>query len=485
MAIYRRDIRQIAKAPASTNKAPAKKIELPVLLMMCSDEELRQFIIHYAKEQPGIHDALQDYLLPGQQSAAYPDYPKQVKVLLKTARNAGDYRERDGNGLDRVVGELNALIWKAERYAEECRYKEALDIALAVMEQIALSVDEICDHDGELVYACNEAESVVDEIIRSDIPASLLETVVSRLKELHRIDTFEAYGLADIGFLLLFTTLQTSDADTALKLLSEAIKGENNPYRCTEMVKAMLRILQKEGRTEAYWKTVDKYQFLPDIMKIRFDWLATKKDWSAILAMLDRSMELAEQDHRAGDVIGLKENKLKVYQLMNDSDNIRAMAADLFYTGHEPMVQYHLLKKVVPAAEWPDFLEQLLSNSKNYPDRSVNAEIFIAERNWEKLMSWVWDHTRLYPSYNSAELYEKYLVKHHPERLLDMYRIRLMNHAYAHTGRDHYRLIAQTMQRLQNYPGGEALVKELLEFFHTHYGNRRAMMAELGRISGK
>ena len=55
------------------------------------------------------------------------------------------------------------------------------------------------------------------------------------------------------------------------------------------MVKTMLRILQKEGRTEAYWKTVDKYQFLPDIMKIRFDWLATKKDWSAILAMLDRS----------------------------------------------------------------------------------------------------------------------------------------------------------------------------------------------------
>jgi len=72
MAIYRRDIRQLAKAPASTNKAPAKKMELPVLLMMCGDEELRQFIIHYAKEQPGIHDALQDYLLPGQQSAGYP-----------------------------------------------------------------------------------------------------------------------------------------------------------------------------------------------------------------------------------------------------------------------------------------------------------------------------------------------------------------------------------------------------------------------------
>ena len=110
MAIYRRDIRQLAKAPASTNKAPAKKMELPVLLMMCSDEELRQFIIHYAKEQPGIHDALQDYLLPGQQSAGYPDYYKQVKELLKTARNAGDYRKRDGNSLDRVVGELNSLI---------------------------------------------------------------------------------------------------------------------------------------------------------------------------------------------------------------------------------------------------------------------------------------------------------------------------------------------------------------------------------------
>lgn len=109
MAIYRRDIRQLAKAPASTNKAPAKKMELPVLLMMCGDEELRQFIIHYAKEQPGIHDALQDYLLPGQQSTAYPDYPKQVKELLKTARNAGDYRERDGNVFSIISYKLSRL----------------------------------------------------------------------------------------------------------------------------------------------------------------------------------------------------------------------------------------------------------------------------------------------------------------------------------------------------------------------------------------
>jgi hypothetical protein len=66
-----------------------------------------------------------------------------------------------------------------------------------------------------------------------------------------------------------------------------------------------------------------------------------------------------------------------------------------------------------------------------------------------------------------------------PERLLDMYRLRLINYAYGHTGREHYRLIAKTMQRLQNYPGGEALVKELAEVFHTYYRNRPAMMEGL------
>jgi len=49
MAIYRRDIRQVAK------KFEEK---LTDLLWMCSREELQQFIIGYAKEQPDIHDAL-------------------------------------------------------------------------------------------------------------------------------------------------------------------------------------------------------------------------------------------------------------------------------------------------------------------------------------------------------------------------------------------------------------------------------------------
>lgn len=54
MAIYRRDIRQVAK------KFEEK---LTDLLWMCSREELLQFVIDYAKEQPGIHDKLQEFLL--------------------------------------------------------------------------------------------------------------------------------------------------------------------------------------------------------------------------------------------------------------------------------------------------------------------------------------------------------------------------------------------------------------------------------------
>lgn len=478
MAIYRRDIRQVAK------KFEEK---LTDLLWMCSREELQQFIIGYAKEQPDIHDALQNFLLPDVGSTGYPDYKKRVTQLLKAGQDDRGFRKGADDGLTSIVDELNRMIWKAERYAGKRQYKEALGITLTVMEQIALSVDNIYDHDGELVYTCNEAESVVEEIIKGDIPDALLETIVPRLKELREIDTFEAYGLADIDFLLLSASLKTSDADTALNLLSNAIKEENNPYRCTEMVKTMLRILEKEGRTKEYRQIVDKYSFLPDIMRMRFEWLAEKNDWTGILKMLDKNMALAEQEHRRGDVINLKESKLEVYQLMNDTENVREMATELFYTGREPMVQYHLLKKTVPENEWPDFLDRLLSNSKNYPGRSVNAEIFIEERQWEKLMDWVWEHTRLSSSYDSAEPYEKYLVKHRPERLLDMYRLRLINYAYGHTGREHYRLIAKTMQRLQNYPGGEALVKELAEVFHTYYRNRPAMMEELKLfiVSGK
>jgi len=175
----------------------------------------------------------------------------------------------------------------------------------------------------------------------------------------------------------------------------------------------------------------------------------------------------------------LKESILQVYQLMDDPENILEMAIDLFYTGSEPMVQYHLLKKTVPVEEWSDFLDRLLSDHQNYPWRNVNAEIFIEEKQWDKLMDWVWEHTRLSSPYDTAHPYDKYLMKHHPERYLDMYRIRLINYAYSHTGRDHYRFIAKIMKRLQTYPGGEALVKELVEIYRANYSNRPAMMDEL------
>ena len=53
--------------------------------------------------------------------------------------------------------------------------------------------------------------------------------------------------------------------------------------------------------------------------------------------------------------------------------------------------------------EWPDSLDQLLSNPRNYPWRDVNAGIYIEEAQWNKLMNWVWQHTQLSASYYTAQ----------------------------------------------------------------------------------
>lgn len=484
MAIYKRNIKQASKeAAASTGNKLTKEEELQALLRMCSPEELSRFIADYSKEQPGVHEALRNFILPSEKSKGYPDYNKQVNRLFDNAIKALDYHDLKHPGrLAFLVEELDRLIWKAERHAEREQYKEATDIALAVMKHSALSIEDIYDHDGELVFACNEAESIVEEVIKSDIPNALLQGIVNRLKVFQKEDIFEAYGLADIDFLLIFAEIKTSDADKALHLLSNAIKEENNPFRCTEMVKAMLQILQNEGRSDEYRKTVEKYQFLPDIMKIRHSWFMERGDWDGILKMLDNIMAIAERERCGNELVDLKENKLAVYQLMNDPAKIIEMAADLFYTGSEPMVKYHLLKKHVSAEEWPDFLDQLLADPRNHPWRHVNGEIFIQEKKWDKLMDWVWENTRLSSPHDGAQPYGKYLVKHCPERFLDMYRVRLSNYPFSHTGRTHYRFMANTLQRLKTYPDGEAVVSDLLDFYRTHYRNRPALMDELKLI---
>lgn len=324
-------------AAASTDNNLTREEELQALLRMCNPEELSRFIVDYSKVQPDMQNRLRDFMLPSVKDKGYPDYLEWIEQLFTEEMKALDYFDlKDPGRLTFLMEELGRLIWKAERYTERMQFKEAVDISLAVMEHIGISIDEIHDHYGELIFVCNEAESVVEKVIRSDIPSTLLQYIVNRLKVFQEEDIFEVYGLADIDFLLMLAEIKTADTDKALQLLSSAIKEESNPSRCTEMVKVMLQILQNEGRTDEYRKTVAKYQFLPDIMKIRYDWLEKKGDWEGILKMLDEVMRVAERDQRLGHVIDIKEDKLRVYQRMNASDKIIELSTDLFFSGQEP-----------------------------------------------------------------------------------------------------------------------------------------------------
>jgi len=94
MAIYKRNIKQASKeAAASTGNKLTKEEELQALLRMCSPEELSRFIADYSKEQPGVHEALRNFILPSKKSKGYPDYNKQVNRLFDNAIKALDYHE--------------------------------------------------------------------------------------------------------------------------------------------------------------------------------------------------------------------------------------------------------------------------------------------------------------------------------------------------------------------------------------------------------
>ena len=94
MAIYKRNIKQASKGTAaSTGNMLTREEELQALLRMCSPEEFSHFIADYSKEQPGVHEALQDFILPSKKSKGYPDYNKQVNRLFDNAIKALDYHE--------------------------------------------------------------------------------------------------------------------------------------------------------------------------------------------------------------------------------------------------------------------------------------------------------------------------------------------------------------------------------------------------------
>jgi uncharacterized Zn finger protein len=477
--LYIKDNKKNHPATIEISTLPHQE-QLNEILKHTNQKELTSFLSQYADKHPDFYQALQSNLHPQKKKNISVDYAREVQKCF----NARGSYDRYGHSHD-----MEAICCKLDKYIEKAKsliklncQEEALTILLHIIKKIGDSYEEYEDYDGDLACVCQEASEIIEGMVKSDLPDNLLETLLDEISQLIKNDNYDNYDLADLDQLLFSISIKTSNFERGIQIVDEALRNEPDSFRACSLVMSKIELLENAGKKEEIEKIISHYLYLPEIRKIKLKELISEKQYEKALALIVEGINIADKKGHPGTVSDWKEEKLSVYQLMDNKEKIIAVAEDLFINGRESMKFYHVLKTVIPSEEWANYLDDFLlkSGKQKIIGGHVLAKIYIEEGYWEKLMDYVEKNIQL-GKYCSLGEYESYLKSRYPERMLTFYRSQIINYAAKNMGRDHYKYIADILKNMKRYPGGVEVVDSLFAHFKSIYSNRPAMMEELGK----
>jgi len=411
------------------------------------------------------------------------DYAKAIQKCFKV-RNRNSY-DRYGHS-----SEIKAISYSLDVYIEKAKsliklncQEEAMTILLQIIREIGDSYEEYEDYDGDIGCVCQEATELIAKMIETGLPDDLLKVLTDEISQLIKNDNYDNYDLADLDGILLSVSLKTSNFDNGIRIIDEALKNEPDSFRTHSLVMSKIELLENAGKKEEIEKVISSYLYLPEIRKIKLKELISDKQYEEALTLIDEGINIAEKKGHPGTVADWKDKKLSVYKLLGYKEKVIELAEDLFISGRESMPYYHILRTVVPAEKWANYLDDFLRKSEKRQRGGLGhtlAKIYIEEKYWDRLMDYVEKNIQL-GKYNSLGEYEPYLKTQYPERMLAFYRSQITDYAAKNMGREHYKYVADVLKTMKKYPGGVETVNGLLSHFKSVYSNRRAMMEELDK----
>jgi hypothetical protein len=457
-----------------------QQVQLNEILKQTNPKELASFLSQYADEHPDFYQALQSNLHPQKKTNVQVNHAKEIQKCFNVR---GSYDRYGHSSEGRMISHnLDGHIEKAKSLIKLNCQEEALTILLLIIKEIGDNYEDYYDDESELGCTCQEAVDIISEMVESGLSNNLLKTLTDEIGQMMKNDNYENYDLADLDQLLFSISLKTSNFERGIQIIDEALKTEPDSFRTHSLVKSKIELLEKSNKKEEVKSVISHYLYLPEIRKIKLKELISEKQYEKALALIVEGINIADKKGHPGTVSDWKEEKLSVYQLMNNKEKIIAVAEDLFINGRESMKFYHVLKTVIPAEKWASYLDNFLlkSGKQKTIGGHVLAKIYIEEEYWDRLMDYVEKNIQL-GKYCSLGEYESYLKSRYPERMLTFYRSQIIDYAAKNMGRDHYKYIADILKNMKKYPGGAEAVNSLLAHFKSIYSNRRAMMDELGK----
>lgn len=253
----------------------------------------------------------------------------------------------------------------------------------------------------------------------------------------------------------------------------------SDEWKLTRWVQNKITLLNMiEGKEAEVLTILQKYVHLASIRDILIDDHIANKDYEKAIELLIDGKKLYLD--KPGIVSKYSNELIMIYRLTKNSVGLlEESKRRLFIYSPNSLDAYKEYKALFTPPKWEIeryvVLEQL---------KKIRCDIkvyFAEERMLTQLLMEIKNSTYL----SGLDTYEDMLIDVFSSELLEMFIDRVQNMA-VHTGdRKHYKNIVSELKRIQKYPDGEIIVKNILTEWRVKYRNRRAMMEELNVIRVK
>lgn len=459
----------------------AKK-DLDKLLELANLADLNLFVRRYSKKDQKFCKELTNYLsdlyLDEEEGAS--DALSDLEDAFSSSQNIGDRWHRfEVTDWNEVCNVGRTVLKKAYQLAGLGNAKAALSIAIRMFElgiQGDLNyvdemdegnISDIYEQFGKLMIGTLSEDSISQE--EKDNAINVLRNAVK--SQLHD------YGYIDGNSLLREAIAASQSEEEMLETINQMLKETSSEYELAEYVRKKVELLTKMNKTKEAENTVKHYLYLPSIRKDEINKSIENNQ-------LDAAFKLAEDGRKQA----LKNDKIQndwleiefdICGKIGNTQKQIEISRTLFVSKRGSKEDYQRLKKLIPKSQWPEFLTNMLNETKmgHFLGSSIEADIYVAEKDINRLFELLMrnDHHTM-EMYNS---YAHYVNDNHAQTIVSEYIDLIKTYASSNMGAKHYSHIRYSMENLQKCKGGKEAAHQLAIHLRDTYSRRPSLLKEI------
>lgn len=382
--------------------------------------------------------------------------------------------EKVGKDLDREVSKLHQLNGLGHETL-------VAELVLYTLKKIDLNFEDYLfdeyDFDFDDLHAEELRDLLIDALDSGKLSKEVQLAVADGLDKLSHSLAFDHIDFESI-VQDIREELLTDDERIGIlrRKFEEADKGYEQHSAARRLWDYLLELDRKNEAVTFY----QQHKETSDLRDRYVDLLEKGGNYKEALLELDDGIAHDREKH--GSCSRWENEKLRIYEKMNDQENIIKQARKLFLEDYSPKEYYSYLKKAVDEGIWPDYLRKLIKKKK-FPTgyNKGLAEIYHAEGWTDELFQYLKSQT--YEIFQPFCQYVKVFNESQRAELLlcveQHFRNRL---TYTLPRKEYHELTSDLIKLRKTCSLGAKTAQKLVNEFRAAFQKRPALIEELKRF---